>query len=461
QTSGQGNLAGGHSPVWHGASSSSDGHRNAAAQWGIRSKEFGGSGYNQLLFDDSDHQGRVQLKTTQAATELNLGHLRHTADNFRGSFRGLGAELRTDAYGALRAGAGWLVSSFPIEHSASRRDPAGDNAPGMAHLKHLTQLAATFNQAATLHQTVPLAVHRGTTGAGHSLLSADKAPQAPLAAQLTAVSGMADSQSLAAAQADAQSKTTQASHTKVPHSTDPLIALTAQGGLTLTAAHSLQLANGEAITLASGHDSQFITGGPWRLNTGQAIGVLAGATAPGPNQLGLQVIAAQDPIDLRAHNGTLAVQAQHALTLTSSHAHSDWAAAQGISISTAAGANITIDNGNITVQCPGKLTIQAGKKSFIGPGRVAFNFPAMPRSTPPGNWISTQLLDLDSLDYNVSGMPYEIHFNDGSLQTGLLDATGKSQKHLDVSHSGVKKIVYQARPALPEHVAPGHKLIDF
>ena len=61
--SGQGNLAGGNSPVWHGASSDSAGYRNGAAQWGIRSKEFGGSGYSQLLFDDIDGQGRVLLPT--------------------------------------------------------------------------------------------------------------------------------------------------------------------------------------------------------------------------------------------------------------------------------------------------------------------------------------------------------------------------------------------------------------
>ncbi len=42
--SGQGNIAGGNSPTWHGASADSAGHRNGAAQWGVRSKEFGGTG---------------------------------------------------------------------------------------------------------------------------------------------------------------------------------------------------------------------------------------------------------------------------------------------------------------------------------------------------------------------------------------------------------------------------------
>ncbi len=103
-TSGQGNLASGNSPVWHGASADSNGHRNGAAQWGVRTKEFGGTGYNQLVFDDTDAQGRIQLKSSHAASELNLGHLIHSADNYRGSLRGQGVELRTDAYGAVRGG---------------------------------------------------------------------------------------------------------------------------------------------------------------------------------------------------------------------------------------------------------------------------------------------------------------------------------------------------------------------
>ena len=130
--SAQGNLVGVNSPVWHGASGDTPGHRNSSAISGIRSKEFGGSGYNQLVLDDTDNQGRIQLKSTQAATELNLGHLLHTADNYRGSFRGLGAELRTDAFGAIRAGHGILISSYKAEHDAGQRDFAGANVPGMA-----------------------------------------------------------------------------------------------------------------------------------------------------------------------------------------------------------------------------------------------------------------------------------------------------------------------------------------
>ena len=45
---------------------------------------------------------------------------------------------RTDDYGAVRAGAGLLISSYLVNHDAQARDPAGDNAPGTVSYTHLT-----------------------------------------------------------------------------------------------------------------------------------------------------------------------------------------------------------------------------------------------------------------------------------------------------------------------------------
>jgi uncharacterized protein (DUF2345 family) len=360
--SAQGNLAGGNSPVWHGASGDSDGHRNAAAQWGVRSKEFGGAGYNQLLFDDTDGQGRVQLRCTYAATELNLGHLIHAADNYRGSFRGLGAELRTDHYGAVRAGAGLLVSSYGIAHSASGRGPAGENAAGIGMLQQAVALAETFSKAAVTHQTVDLACHLGALKASASVLD-EKAP--PLKAMSASVSAMVD---VAGASG------------KLPHAGAPLIAISAKDGFGANAGQSLQLASGETVTVMSGQDTQFVTGGQMRLHTGQAIGVLGGAVKAGEGGVGLQLTAAKDAIDIQAQADELKVQARDEVNVVSANAHIDWAAAKRISLSTAGGANITIEGGNITVQCPGKIVVHAGAKTFGAPAQLKYKLPILPRS---------------------------------------------------------------------------------
>lgn len=364
--SGQGNLAGGNSPVWHGASPDGAGHRNGAAQWGIRSKEFGGSGYSQLLFDDSDAQGRVQLKCSHAATELNLGHLVHSADNYRGSFRGLGAELRTDAHGALRAGAGLLVSSYPIAHGAAAREPAGANASCVDLLQHVLATVGALHRAAVEHKTVGLAAHAGAAKADASALD-DKAP--PLRAMHAALAGMVDKYSF-----------DQSESGTLPHMAAPLIAIAARDGLGSDAGQSLQLASGETAALVSGKDMQFVNGAGMRMHAGQAIGMLGGAATAGAGQPGLQLIAAQDAVDVQAQFDGVAVQARDEVDVVSANAHIDWAAARSISMSVGGGANITIDGGNIVVQCPGKLAIHAGKKSLSGPEKMAYPMPALPRS---------------------------------------------------------------------------------
>lgn len=374
--SGQGNVAGGNSPVWHGASADSAGHRNGGAQLGVRSKEFGGSGYNQLLFDDTDAQGRVQLRSTHAASELNLGHLIHAADNYRGSFRGSGAELHTDAYGALRAGAGLLITNYHLHHSASHRDPAGDNAAGIAMLEQAVKVGEALSSAAVSHQTVAFAAHVGARAPGASALDAT-AP--PLRALLTAVSGMVSAESIESANADAAEKATAPANGTVPQTSDPIIAISAKDGLGVSAGQSLQLANGEIVTVMSGHDTQFIAGGQMRIHTGQAIGVLGGAVKAGESNVGLQMIAAKDANVFQALRDTLTIAARDEVNVVSANAHIDWAAAKSISLSTAGGANITIDGGNITVQCPGKITVHAGKKSFTGPEKLDYALPRLPR----------------------------------------------------------------------------------
>lgn len=374
--SAQGNLAAGHSPVWHGGSGDSAGHRNASAQWGIRSKEFGGSGYNQLLFDDTDAHGRVQLRTTFAATELNLGHLIHASDNYRGSLRGSGAELRTDAYGAVRAGAGLLVSSYAIAHGAGEREPMGDNVAGIALLKQAVKLGETFSEAAVTHQTVGLAAHLGGPNAGSSRLDAKSAP---LQAMLTAVSGMVGGEGVGQAKADASAKSTSPGEGKLPHATDPVIAIAGKAGIAVTAAQDIQLSNGETVALMSGQDSQFVTGGQMRVHSAQALGVLGGAVKAGEQGLGLQMIAGKDAVDVQAQGDVLKVQARDAIDLVSVNGHADWAAAKRISLSTAGGANITIEGGNIVIQCPGKIEIHAGKKSFTSATRMNYQLPILPQ----------------------------------------------------------------------------------
>ncbi|MCA8023691.1 type VI secretion system Vgr family protein, partial [Burkholderia metallica] len=94
---------GANQPQWH-----SDGILS-----GYRSKEYSGGGYNQLVMDDATGQNRVQLMSSSANSLLHLGYIIDQNGNARGSYLGSGFDLRSDAYGAVRASQGLYVTTHP------------------------------------------------------------------------------------------------------------------------------------------------------------------------------------------------------------------------------------------------------------------------------------------------------------------------------------------------------------
>ncbi|WP_206015639.1 type VI secretion system Vgr family protein, partial [Pseudomonas viridiflava] len=64
---------------------------------GIKTQEHKGSGFNELLFDDTPGALRARMGTTHHASALNLGKLTDPRSDGTAQPRGNGAELRTDA----------------------------------------------------------------------------------------------------------------------------------------------------------------------------------------------------------------------------------------------------------------------------------------------------------------------------------------------------------------------------
>ncbi|MDO9006085.1 MAG: type VI secretion system Vgr family protein [Aquabacterium sp.] len=395
--SGQMNLvgagAGGNSPAWHGAApgvarEGQAAQNNATALSGIKSKEFGGQGYNQKVFDDTPDQQRLLLHTSQSQTWLQMGHLLHQADNYRGSFRGQGFELRTDAWGGVRAARGVMLSTFGLNNGLEMSsDPAGDNAAGMALAKQVQQLAATFHQAAITHQTVGLACAAGSLQANQSTLDKSLSPAAALTKSL---SGMVSQNSLPTALKDAANKSVQAGQGQLPHMADPNIVIVGKAGVGLTAGQDLHLSSQDTTSIASGQDTDWAVGGQMRIHTGQAIGLLAGAIQPGSEAAGkgLTVIAAQGPIDLQAQTGPAQVAAKDVLELKTANGVVTIAAAKRIVLAVSGGASITIDGGSISVECPGKILVQASQKSMVGGGTMNYTMPVMPNSET--SWVAIE-----------------------------------------------------------------------
>lgn len=408
--SAQGNLAGGRAPPWHGAGGGDAAHRNAAALSGVKSKEFGGSGFNQLAFDDTDGQLRLQFASSQATSQFNAGHLVHQADNYRGSFRGQGWELRTDAWGAVRAESGLLLSSYAIDAGT----PSGDATPFNALLKQGGDLLESYHASAKTHLAVGYAAHQGTVGSGASRMVADAAPAKGLLASFqTLVPGNA----FGDGQAQAPERSPTVAQDRLPHTGDPLIGLAGKAGLGLVAGQSVQWLAGETLSVASGQQTNWAVAGNLRLHAGQAIGLLAGASGGE----GLRLLAGQGPLQIQAQHDTLGLRSRDGLSLGSVNAAVELAAGKRLVIKTAGGASLTIEGGNMTWACPGEIKVHSSNLVFEGPAQLSREMNAWPESR----------FDREVVLMNHTGQPaanrkFEIHREDGAIIRGTSDAQGKT-----------------------------------
>ena len=120
---------------------------------GIKSKEYQGSGYNQLRFDDTNNQISSQLHSSHGATQLNLGNLSYPKETDRSEGRGEGFELRTDQWGAIRAGQGLLLSTH-----AQNGAPGNhlDTTAAKSQLESSLNNAKALSEVAKHQQTDPL-----------------------------------------------------------------------------------------------------------------------------------------------------------------------------------------------------------------------------------------------------------------------------------------------------------------
>ncbi|SKA07867.1 type VI secretion system Vgr family protein [Novilysobacter spongiicola] len=433
--SAQGNRAGGNAPPWHGMSPDAEGHRNAAAMSGFKSKEFNGEGHNRLVFDDSDGQLRMQLATTHGASQLNLGHLIHQADNFRGSFRGEGFELRTDQWGAVRGERGLWISAYPADPGA----PAGEHIPELALLRQAERLGATFSDIAGTHLTVQLAAHLGADRAGHSHLADD---QPPLEAFAASAATTVDGTRYDAAIAQAPDGATRAGDGRVPHTRDAILGLSAPAGIALVAGQALHWSAGETLTVMSGADSNLAVAGDLRLHAGQAIGWLAGAVESASSATGhnLALVTAEGELALQAQNGDANLKARDGLKVVSANAEVELAAGKTVHLATAGGASITIEGGNMTVACPGEIRVQAGKKSFVGPAQLSREMNSWPESRFDDRYF-VQLPDGSV----AAGMSYEIIRADGAVIRGTTCEKGGLALQRSMARERVQIRIAEAR----------------
>jgi len=300
---------------------------------GIKSKEIEGNRYNQMLMDDTTGEIRVQLASEHAKTQLNMGYLVHPR-NVSAAPRGEGFELRTDAWGALRADKGLLISTDARPNSQGNALSREELVTG---LEHALNLAQGLNKASVKSQ-------------GND---SDLVPQEKMIKSVK----------------DWEHGSNTASGT---NGASPILALSSTAGIAFATPQSATVAAGQHIDLIAQQNLQISTGQSITLNAKEGISQFA--------QSGdIKNIAHQGKHIIQAQNDDVNIAAGQSVTITSSSEHVIVAAMKHVTAGSG-GGYIKIADGNIDISCPGSVSIKAGNYSLLGPEDLHYPLPIMPIS---------------------------------------------------------------------------------
>lgn len=347
-------------PPFSAGAESAANHPGTQSGWHSANHE---DGYNQWRLDDAPGQLHSSLASSYATSQLGLGHLiQQSADSaWRGAWRGAGFELRSDAWLAVRAGEGLLVSTTARPNAVSTQmDPT--EAAG--------QLQAARSAAQALSDSA----------------AAQGAPTLKANADQTRFITLIDPQQdgkytgpiggQAAAKPSGQSVERFAQPVVLNEGPSD-IGLASPAGLVAFAGRSLHATAQQDLHLAAAHTVSVAAGegAGWFVHSG-----------------GIKAVAAAGPLSMQAHTDALDILADKAVTVTSSNGEIHVLAKRALTLQAGQSA-VTLQGGDITFACPGSFSVKGSGNAFVGPESA----PAGLSSLPVGNAVASPETPLQTI----------------------------------------------------------------
>ncbi|MBU9199949.1 type VI secretion system tip protein VgrG [Burkholderia multivorans] len=391
---------------------------------GFSSKEYGGAGYNQLVMDDATGQNRLQLFSSQASSMLHLGYLIAQNGNVRGSYLGTGFDLRTDAYGAIRANRGLFLSTFP--GTGAKAQQQLDVHQAQQQLTGAQNLVESLSDVSTQHQAESL-----------------KAGLDALKVLTDATTSTVQGQAQASGGRTAGGGTGSANAFK-----EPILLAASPAGIALSTQQSVHLGADEQVSLISGQSTHIAAGKSLLASVTERISLFV-------QNAGMKLFAAQGKVEIQAQSDNIEVTAQKTVKVLSTTERVEVAAREGVLL-TSGGAYIRIHDGNIEIHAPGTIDIKGAQHCFAGPTSAPYDLPALPKGDLRNK------LELNLTDGNlkpVPGAPYKVVFDNGTTLSGKLDANGHAVLH-DVPDGTAKAFFGEdTRPFVPQPL-PASKSLE-
>jgi len=359
---------------------------------GLRSRELTPNGgnaasgrSNHLILDDTNAGIQAQLKSDHAHSQLSLGHITRIEDNSgRKDARGEGFELATEAWGALRAGKGMLLTTEARPQAAS-------------HIKDMGETVARLSSGAALHQQqAEAAQHQDAQKAGVDQSEASDAVRA----QNEAVRGNGTAQGEFAA----------------PH-----LVLSSPAGIASSTPESTHIQSGQHAAITSGGHVSIAAGKSLFASVAEKISLFV-------SKAGMKLFAAKGKVEIQAQSDNVEIIAEQVLKLISTKMNIEITAAKEIVLN-AGGSFIRINAKGIEQGTGGQWLSQAGQHTMEGPKNMnavkqAEFEKAIPKKFSQQVFVDPVLWNLPSgakaLKYTFLSRTNQV------LGRGTLDGKGKS-----------------------------------
>ena len=336
---------------------------------GIKSKEYQGEGFNQLRFDDTTGQISVQLQSSHAASQLNLGKLSHPKDKAESEDRGEGFELRTDQWGAVRAGQGLLLST-------QKQDQAQGEHLDAQLAKQ--QLEGNQNNAKALSEVA-------------------KNQQTDEIESLEQLKDFADQ-----------------IQDKIAKFEKALLLLNSPAGIGLSTSEDIHLSADGQINQIAGDSINLSTQKNLVAHVQNRISLFAA-------QNGIKQVAAKGKYEVHAQSDGMDLLAKQGIQIISTEDRIEITSPKEI-VFTAQSSQLKLNGSGIFPTTGGKFEVKAGQHLFMGGASISPNLPALPALNLLPKELELKYV-YDDLKPVIQA-PYKLIFSDGTSQEGILDANG-------------------------------------
>lgn len=290
----------------------------------LKSKEYKGHGYNEVLLDDTTGEVKTQIHSTPGTSQLNLGFLTHPRkSDGGGQARGHGFELRTDDWGALRAGKGIYLSADERNTASSTQLDLEEAIDQLKYALHIAEELAKSAQKSD-------AIKADITDQKEQLLEV---------------------------------------YTDLKK---PGILTSAPEGIAMVTPKSAQISAQANITVTSGENTDISAVNDFRVAAGESISLYTVNNE-------MKLVANNGQVKVQAQANTMELIADKTLSIISTEAKITAAAEKEIML-TSGGAYIKITGGNIFLHAPGTIEHKAAAHPHLGPASTNYSMPNFVRA---------------------------------------------------------------------------------